>query len=81
MSMSPRRTNIDILQAIKQYIVESGMKEFHKSAVRDSGVNVAPDTVERVCRLVEFCQTEMPEIKVRKVGSSVIISVVEEEKE
>jgi hypothetical protein len=76
--MSPRRTNIDILQAIKQFILESGTKEFHKSAIRDSGGDVAPNTVERICRLVEYCQTEMPAMRVRKVGSSVIIQVLEE---
>lgn len=72
-----RRSKMDILQAMKEFLDESDFKDlnksFFKSDFRSKGID--PSTAEEFLRIVEFCQTQFPPIKIITTGKRVLIKL------
>jgi hypothetical protein len=70
-SKRDRRTKMEILGAIRDFIEEAGGKPFHKSDLREKGID--PRTAEEFFRIIQYCQKEIPRIKLMEVGASLVI--------
>ena len=66
-----RKTKIQILQTIKEFLNEAEGKPFHKSDLREKGVD--PRTAEEFFRIIQYCQNDIPRIRITEVGASLII--------
>ncbi len=77
--MSKRRSNIEILKSLKEFVENKkreGVQEFFKSELRSSKDKVFPKTAFSFFQIIEKAQTEFPRIKVREVGGSTLISIL-----
>ena len=70
-----RKTNMKILEGIKNFLAESEEKLFYKSELRS--INIEPSTAEEWFKIIEFCQTQLPRVSVKKVKRTVIFEILE----
>jgi hypothetical protein len=62
---------MEILGAIREFIAEAEGKPFHKSDLREKGID--PRTAEEFFRIIQYCQKEIPRIRIMEVGASLVI--------
>ncbi len=79
MNKKSRKTHMKILEALNEHIKKSGKNRFFKSDFRE--VRVRPDTAGEWFRIIHYCQTELPRIKIIEMGRNVIIEILGEEGE
>jgi hypothetical protein len=79
MVAMPRKTNIEILKAIQKFVNESKEKTFYKSALRKE--KVEPSTAAEWFRIIEFCQTKLPKIKIIEMKKNMVIEILNNEEE
>ncbi len=72
----PRKTQMEIVVRIGEFIKTSGKEQFFKSDFREVGVQ--PDTAGDWCEIIHYCQTKIPPIRIMKLGRNVIIEVLEQ---
>ena len=73
--MPGRRSDMDLLLTFKAFIDQSTDKEFYKSDLRHSPWNISPDTVEKLAKLIAFCQQKLPPIEVLEIKRNVFIRI------
>jgi hypothetical protein len=76
--MPDRRSELELLRTFKAFLAQSSEKEFYKSDLRHPPWNINPDTVEKLVKLVAFCQHELPPIEVLTIKRNVFIRIVEQ---
>ncbi len=79
--MTDRRTKLELLKIINEFIeegIQSGRKTFYKSDFRHPPAKINPDSAYEVLKLVEYCQTQMPRIRIVEMaeGRNVFIEVL-----
>ena len=69
-----RKTKMEILVNIQEFLNESDGKPFYKSDLREKGID--PRTAEEFFRIIDFCQRELPRIRITDLGGNFIIQEV-----
>ena len=69
-----RKTKMEILMNIQEFLNESEGKPFYKSDLREKGID--PRTAEEFFRIIDFCQREVPRIRITELGGNFIVQEV-----
>jgi len=75
--MPDRRSEMDLLRTFKAFLDQSTEKEFYKSDLRHPPWNINPDTVEKLAKLIAFCQHELPPLEVLTIKRNVFIRILD----
>lgn len=70
---------MEILKAIHAFILETEKTMFYKSELREVGI--ATPTAHDWFKVIEYCQTKMPRIRLMEVHRNLIIEVLEKKEE
>ncbi|MFQ5978431.1 MAG: hypothetical protein ACE5OZ_09910 [Candidatus Heimdallarchaeota archaeon] len=68
-----RKTKMEILQAIKEFIDESESPLFYKSDLRTKQID--PRTAEEFFRMIHFCQRKLPPITIIETHRNFIVQI------
>ncbi|MFX0173147.1 MAG: hypothetical protein ACFE9L_14715 [Candidatus Hodarchaeota archaeon] len=71
--MRRKRTNMEIIKDIHEFILTSGKKKFFKSDLRDK--NIEPGTAADWFRIIEFIQNNFPKIRITEHRKTMIIEI------
>ena len=63
---------MEILELMKQFILEKKGKPFYKSDLRDIGID--PKTAEEFFKIIQYVHRDMPPINITEAGGHLIIS-------
>ncbi|NHI84112.1 MAG: hypothetical protein EAX81_07400 [Candidatus Thorarchaeota archaeon] len=71
MPRAKRKTKMEILEAIKEFLDERGSKPFYKSDLREKGID--PKTAEDFFKIIRFCQKQLPRIKITEMRGNFVV--------
>lgn len=67
-----RKTKMEVVEAITQFIMDRRGKPFYKSDLREIGID--PKTAEDFLRIIQYCQRNIPTINITETDGHLIIS-------
>ena len=71
MPRAKRKTKMEILETIREFLDERGSKPFYKSDLREKGID--PKTAEDFFKVIQFCQKELPRIKITEMRGNFVV--------
>ena len=72
MNVKVRKTKMEILKTIKEFIEKENSLVFTKSSMKSDPWNLDPRTVDEFIRLAHFCQNYFPRIRIQEKNGKVL---------